>query len=107
MKSPMASEMGVDRLPLSINFSQRHHPSEGDSAMPKHTTTHRSRAKTVTSPETGPKRCFSDLRYRNGFVYATFSKDGSQYVYPASLSEAREWLRDASPGSYFNDNVRE
>jgi hypothetical protein len=52
--------------------------------------------------------CFSDLRYSAsaGGVYATFAKDGSQYFYPLSRAEAREWFEDDSLGGFFNAEVR-
>jgi len=55
--------------------------------------------------DTSDSACFDDLRYANGQVFATFSKDGSQYSYPMSRQDAKEWF-DSDLGRYFNENVR-
>jgi hypothetical protein len=54
---------------------------------------------------TGDSTCFDDLRYSGGSVYATFT-DGTQYIYPSSKAEAREWFQDESVGKYFNAFIR-
>jgi hypothetical protein len=58
----------------------------------------------------GTSSCFSDLRWSSnsgngGAVFATF-KDGSQYVYPMSRAEARDWFEDQSVGQTFNESIR-
>lgn len=63
-----------------------------------------SRSKTIVA-DTGGSKCFADLRYKDGTVYATFT-DGSQYSYDVSRSEALEWFDDDSLGEYFNAMVR-
>jgi hypothetical protein len=64
----------------------------------------RSRSKTIVA-DTGGSKCFADLRYKNGTVFATFT-DGSQYEYPLSRSDALDWFDDDSLGGYFNAMVR-
>jgi len=51
--------------------------------------------------------CFDELVYSQsaGGVFAVFSKDGSQYFYPLSRSEAKEWFDD-DLGRYFNAVIR-
>jgi hypothetical protein len=51
--------------------------------------------------------CFDELVYSQsaGGVFATFAKDGSQYFYPLSRSEAKEWFDD-DLGRYFNAVIR-
>lgn len=53
----------------------------------------------------GDSTCFSDLRFKDGIVYATFT-DGSQYAYAMSKADAREWFKDKSVGTFFNFNIR-
>ena len=53
----------------------------------------------------GASKCFVDLRWSGGQVFATFT-DGSQYSYPMSRAEAADWFNDESVGGYFNDLVR-
>lgn len=55
----------------------------------------------------GDSECFSDLRYSPsaGGVYATFARDGSQYFYPMSRAEARDWFND-DVGRVFNSEIR-
>jgi len=55
----------------------------------------------------GDSDCFDDLRYSPpaGGVYATFQKDGSQYFYAMSRSEARDWF-DSDVGRTFNKEIR-
>jgi hypothetical protein len=52
-------------------------------------------------------QCFSDLRFspKDGGVYAEFRRDGSQYFYPMTRADAREWFGD-DLGRYFNSSVR-
>jgi hypothetical protein len=38
-------------------------------------------------------------------VFATFSKDGSQYFYPMSRADAQEWFDD-DLGRFFNAFIR-
>lgn len=64
----------------------------------------RSRAKTIVA-DTAVSKCFDDLRWKGGVAYATFT-DGSQYSYPVSRSEFKDWMDD-SLGGYFNANVRD
>ena len=59
--------------------------------------------KVLVGPESS---CFDDLRWSGGTVFATFTKDGSQYTYDMSRAEAKEWFSDDSPGGYFNAEVR-
>jgi hypothetical protein len=51
--------------------------------------------------------CFDELRYSQsaGGVFATFSKDGSQYFYPMSRADAQEWFDD-DLGRFFNAFIR-
>jgi hypothetical protein len=51
--------------------------------------------------------CFDELVFSQsaGGVYATFAKDGSQYFYPMSRADAREWFDD-DLGRYFNAVIR-
>ncbi len=72
--------------------------------------TSRSKGKHKPKPliaDTSDSSCFDDLRYSasDGGVYATFSRDGSQYFYEISRADAKEWFDD-DLGRYFNDNVR-
>lgn len=57
--------------------------------------------------DTSDSACFDDLRYSAsaGGVFATFAKDGSQYFYPMSRADAKEWF-GSDLGSYFNEQVR-
>lgn len=61
----------------------------------------------VLVADTSDSSCFDDLRYSptDGGVYATFSRDGSQYFYEMSRADAKEWFDD-DLGRYFNENVR-
>ena len=70
---------------------------------PKKRSHHR---QVVLVPDAG-SACFSDLRYssRDGGVYATFARDGSQYFYPMSKADAKDWFQN-DLGEYFNANVR-
>ncbi|MGD0332971.1 MAG: hypothetical protein ABSA90_06905 [Xanthobacteraceae bacterium] len=51
--------------------------------------------------------CFDELVYSQsaGGVFATFAKDGSQYFYPMSRSDAKEWFDD-DLGRFFNAVIR-
>ncbi len=64
----------------------------------------RSRAKTIVA-DTSDSSCFSDLRFKGGTVYATFT-DGSQYEYDVDRATFKEWIDD-SLGGFFNAEIRE
>jgi hypothetical protein len=64
----------------------------------------RSRAKTIVA-DTSDSSCFSDLRFKSGLAYATFT-DGSQYEYDVDRATFKEWIDD-SLGGFFNAVVRE
>jgi hypothetical protein len=66
-------------------------------------TATRSRAKPLVW--NGSSDCFSDLRYSRGEVWATF-RDGSQYQYPATRAEARDFFASPSVGKTFNEEWR-
>lgn len=74
-------------------------------APPKSHNTPRRRGKPLVWD--GDSECFSDLRYSPsaGGVYATFARDGSQYFYPMSRAEAKDWFGD-DVGRVFNAEIR-
>jgi hypothetical protein len=65
---------------------------------------HHKHGKTVVADTSG-STAFSDLRFKHGEAFATFS-DGSQYSYPMSRDEFEDWAEADSLGSYFNDVIR-
>jgi hypothetical protein len=80
------------------------------SAAPARALTNQSNAKKkppkVLVADT-PSKCFDDVRWKNGVAFATFHKDGSQYAYPMSRSEFKEWQSSDSLGEFFNDQIKE
>jgi hypothetical protein len=66
-------------------------------------TATRSRAKPLIWP--GESKCFDDLRFSKGQVFATFN-DGSQYTYPATRAEAKNFFASPSVGKTFNEEWR-
>lgn len=65
------------------------------------------RAKTLVAVA-DDSECFSDLRYsaKDGGVYATFRRDGTEYFYPMDRTDALEWFADSSLGGFFNAEIR-
>lgn len=79
---------------------------QAPAAKPEPGHNSRSRARGFAADQ--PSTCFSDLRYspQYGGVFATFT-DGYQAFYPASRSEARDWLLNSdSLGKTFNAEWR-
>lgn len=50
--------------------------------------------------------CFSDLFWQNGLAVATFARTGTTYEYEMTRREFKDWIRDDSLGSYFNEEIR-
>ena len=76
------------------------------SKAPKHKppkTTGRKGHKTLVADCSGSE-CFSDLRYSNGQIFATFRRDGYEEILDADKSIASEWFNSGSLGGWYNDN---
>jgi hypothetical protein len=63
------------------------------------------RASRTIVADTSGSVCFDDLRFKGGVAYATFAKDGSQYQYPMSRSDFKDWAAD-DLGKFFNEYVK-
>lgn len=64
----------------------------------------KSRSRVLVADTSGSK-CFADLRWSKGSVFATFARDNSQYEFPMTKKEAKEWFA-SDLGEYFNAEVR-
>jgi hypothetical protein len=62
------------------------------------------RSKTLVA-DTDDSVCFSDLRWRDGVVYATFARDNTQYAYDVDRATAKEWFA-GDLGEFFNAEIR-
>jgi hypothetical protein len=65
-----------------------------------------SRAKELKADTSGSS-CFSELKFKNGIVSATFANPTiGTWQYEMTRAEAKEFFDSESLGGWFNDNLR-